>query len=323
MNSARKPRAMPLPAPGGSGPRARNARARSRYWEVVLRHLARPVALQPRAAVGSGSGFTLGELQVMKARFGACRLVRDERTLERSAFRAHVLVALLVHGNLRGHFDGRATEVRRGDIAFFDLARTGEFDTGDVSCLSLLVPRPLLHGGLHGLVLRESDLPGKMLSRHLQQLVMSLPATPGKAESLAESTLSVLQLCVDFAPAAVAGGEADPLRTSILAHIDANLEDPALGPDMLADKFGISRTWLYRIFAGTGGIQRCIRDKRLDAAFRALCASPERRIIDVASRLGFSSERQFQRAFQQRFGSSPSEVRDREKTGSPESGEPG
>src|SRR5690606_34135743 len=156
------------------------------------------------------------------------------------------------------------------------------------------------------------------LSRHLEQLVMSLPAPQARFEALVQSTLSILQLCVDFAPPARERGNDDPLRTSILAYIDANLGDPDLGPDMLACKFGISRTWLYRIFAGSGGIKRCIRDKRLDAAFRDLCESPDRRVIDVAYHRGFSTERQFQRAFLQRFGSTPSEVRDRQKGGEPE-----
>lgn len=308
---------MQLPAQQGDAVRTRNTKARSRYWRRLLRHVARPVSLEPLPPVGSGSDFSLGDIHVAKSRFGACALVRDEATLAESRFRSHVLVSLFLHGSLRGHSDGRSMEVRRGDIGFFDLGHAGEFEASDASCLSLLVPRWLLRGKVHALVLREPDLPCKMLSRHLQQLVLGLPAVPAKFDSLVQSTLSVLQLCVDFAPPSASGSAVDPLRGSILAYIDANLENVELGPDMLAEKFGVSRTWLYRIFAGSGGIKRCIRDKRLDAAFRDLCASPERRIIDVAYHRGFSTERQFQRAFLQRFGSTPSEVRDRQKGGDP------
>jgi AraC-like DNA-binding protein len=315
---ARLPRSTPLPAPQqGSGVRVRNTRARSRYWRMMLRPLARPVPLEPLPPVGSGSDFALADLRVSKARFGACALVRDASTIEHSRFSSNVLVSLFLQGSLRGHSEGHGIELRRGDIGFFDLAHGGEFEASNASCLSLLVPRGLLRGKIHGLVLREADLPCKMLTKHLEQLVLSLPVASPRAESLAQSTLSVLQLCVDFAPPPSVRGATDPLRGSILAYIDANLEDPALAPDMLAEKFGISRTWLYRLFAGSGGISRCIRDKRLDAAFRDLCTSPERRIIDVAYHRGFSTERQFQRAFLQRFGSTPSEVRDRHKSGSP------
>lgn len=306
--------------PHGDSLRKRNSRVRHRYWRLKLRHVARPVALEPLPPGGACIDFRLGDLHVAKARFAACALVRDRQTIEGSRFGSHVLVSLFLHGSLRGTSGEHAIELRRGDIGFFDLAHGGEFETSTVSSLSLLVPRNLLRGDIHGLVLRAAELPCKMLTRHLQQLVASLPVDAGTMESLAQSTLSVLQLCVDFAPPRSLRGAVDPLRASILAYIDANLADASLGPETLAAKFGISRTWLYRVFAGTGGIKRCIRDKRLDAAFRSLCDSPDRRIIDVAYHCGFSTERQFQRAFMQRFGSTPSEVRDRAKTGSPERG---
>lgn len=309
-----------LPVRKAGDPRVRNARARSRYWRMQLAQLARPVSLEPLPPVGSSREFELGVLRVAHARFGACGLVRDDAMIERSRLRSHVLVALFLHGSMRGTSPERDIHLRRGDIGFFDLAQAGTFEASNASCIALLVPRWMLHGQVHGLVMRESGLPGKMLSRHLQQLLQSLPAPSHVVESSVQSTLSVLQLCVDFTPPEDARGGIDPLRGSVLAYIDANLEDPRLGPEMLAARFGISRTWLYRVFSGSGGVKRCIRDKRLDAAFRDLCASPDRRIIDVACQRGFSSERQFQRAFMQRFGSTPSDVRDRTKAGSPTDG---
>ena len=56
----------------------------------------------------------------------------------------------------------------------------------------------------------------------------------------------------------------------MLACIDEHLEDPVLTPDWLAARLHVSRSLLYRTFSGYGGIHRCIRDKRLDAAFRDL-----------------------------------------------------
>ena len=51
------------------------------------------------------------------------------------------------------------------------------------------------------------------------------------------------------------------------------------------------------------------------AAFHDLCDERQPRVIDVAYHRGFSSERQFQRAFLARFGTTPSAVRDRRKQG--------
>src|SRR5690606_25578871 len=112
-----------------------------------------------------------------------------------------------------------------------------------------------------------------------------------------QATLAVLQLCLDFAPALTKPKGIASLRRTILAFIEENLDDTELNPEFLCRKFGISRTWLYKVFAVEGGVKRVIRDKRLDAAFRDLCNDPEQRIIDVAFRHAFSSERQFQRAF--------------------------
>jgi AraC-like DNA-binding protein len=151
--------------------------------------------------------------------------------------------------------------------------------------------------------------------------VLSLPALePSRTEALVESTMAVAQLCVEFSPPPDASASADPLRSSILDYIDANLDDVDLSPAGIAGEFGISRTRLYQLFVGSGGIKRRIRDKRLDAAFRDLCGESQPRVIDVAFRRGFSSERQFQRAFLARFGMTPSAVRDRRKQGEPGNG---
>jgi hypothetical protein len=147
----RLPRRFQLPATEQRDPvPVRNNRVRSRYWRMLLRPLARPTALEPLSPVGSSSDFPLGELHVAKSRFGACTLVRDARTIERSRFSKHVLVSLFVHGGLRGHSGGRPIELRTGDIGFFDLSHPGEFEASSASCMSLLVPRWLLRGQVHG-----------------------------------------------------------------------------------------------------------------------------------------------------------------------------
>jgi AraC-like DNA-binding protein len=208
--------------------------------------------------------------------------------------------------------------LRRGDIGFIDLGHGATVHAIEGALLGLIVPRDMLKGRVHGLVLREAQLAGRMLTRHLEQLVLSLPVIESaRAETLVESTMAVAQLCVDFSPAPDPETSEDPLRGNILDYIDANLDDVELAPDRIAREFGISRTRLYQLFLGSGGIKRCIRDKRLDAAFRDLCGGPQPRVIDVAYRRGFSSERQFQRAFLARFGMTPSAVRDRRKQGEP------
>lgn len=317
---------MPVPDMARPPPRDRlqdrNAACAVRRWRWFLRAVAHPVPpATGEQAPGEGSGFRLGPLLVFKANTRDSRYLRDDALVAHSRYRHHVLVLLVLRGGLRGRSGSAGIELRRGDIGFLDLAHGAEMQANEGSQLGLLVPHAMLKGCVHGLVLRESQLACRMLTRHLEQLVLSLPAIePARAEMLVESTMAVAQLCVDFSPAPDAEASAEPLRTRILEHIDANLDDVRLAPGRIAHEFGISRTRLYQLFQGSGGIKRCIRDKRLDAAFRDLCDEPPPRIIDVAYCRGFSSERQFQRAFLARFGMTPSTVRDRRKQGEPDAG---
>lgn len=316
---------MPVPDMARPPPRDRlqdrNAACAVRRWRWFLRAIALPVPATVGHVSGEGSGFRLGPLLVFKANTRDSRYLRDDALVARSVYRHHVLVVLVLRGGLRGRSGDAGIDLRRGDIGFLDLDHEAEMQANEGSQLGLIVPRAMLKGSVHGLVLRESQLACRMLTRHLEQLVLSLPVIePARAEMLVESAMAVAQLCVDFSPTPDAEASAAPLRARILDHIDANLDDVGLAPDRIAREFGISRTRLYQLFQGSGGIKRCIRDKRLDAAFRDLCDEPQPRVIDVAYCRGFSSERQFQRAFLARFGMTPSAVRDRRKQGASDAG---
>lgn len=289
-----------------------------RRWRWFLRSVAAPATEPCERSLGDGSGARLGKVLVFRTHTRDSRYLRDGALAARSRYRDHILVLLVLRGSLRADSGNRAMELRRGDIGFLDLAQCATLHAADGAQLGLLVPRSLLKGEVHGLALRESQLVCRMLTRQLEQLVLSLPSIESaQVDMLVETTMAVVQLCVDFCPQPRPDTGAEPLRSRILDHIEANLDDVELVPESIARDFGLSRTRLYELFLGSGGIKRCIRDKRLDAAFRDLCECPAPKVIDVAYRRGFTSERQFQRAFQARFGTTPSTVRDRRKHGDP------
>jgi AraC-like DNA-binding protein len=295
-----------------------NEKMRRRYWRKLVGPLAVPRGLPPIPVSGTCDWHALGALRVGSARIGACGFIRDAALVAAGQLTSCMLVLLPLRGGLSGTADGQPIELRQGDIAFLDLACTLEVEASDGAYLGLLLPHDAVDGEARGgMVLRESHLPCRMLAKHLEQLVVDAAAAGMvEAEALARSTISIVQLCLDFAPPAQRQN-AQSLRMRILAYIDANLHEPDLGPELIARTFHISRTWLYRIFAGSGGVRRCIRDKRLDAAFRDLCEQPRRRVIDIAWHRGFASERYFQRAFAERFGLNPSDVRNRSRQGLP------
>ena|SRR5690606_22595897 len=102
---------------------------------------------------------------------------------------------------------------------------------------------------------------------------------------------------------------AHPRLPGILRCIEDELCDPALGTDTLVRRFHVSRPTLYRMFHPLGGVARYIRERRLLLAHRRLRDDPECTITFLLYDLGFESERQFQRAFQGRFGMSPTSWR--------------
>lgn len=98
------------------------------------------------------------------------------------------------------------------------------------------------------------------------------------------------------------------LRAWTLAHLD----EPTLGPETLADAYGISRRQLYRLFETCGKTPAIwLKELRLHKAHLLLTLPDHesRSITEIAYAVGFSDAAHFSRAFRQRFGVSPSVVR--------------
>ena len=93
--------------------------------------------------------------------------------------------------------------------------------------------------------------------------------------------------------------------------IEANLDDPTLGPDYLIADGSISRSTLYRLFEPFGGVAAYVRQRRLTRAFQILSdpATQHERIGTVAARCGFADDTVFSRAFRRAYGMSPNDIR--------------
>nr|WP_244952558.1 transcriptional regulator TagK [Xanthomonas maliensis] len=100
-----------------------------------------------------------------------------------------------------------------------------------------------------------------------------------------------------------------PLMIDLLAYIEQHIGEPELGTETLQQAFALSRASLYRLFHSRGGVASYIREQRLCTAYRYLQAFPECSLTWLLYEMGFASERQFQRAFQQRFGMPPMQWR--------------
>lgn len=101
----------------------------------------------------------------------------------------------------------------------------------------------------------------------------------------------------------------DPRLRRILGFIDVHLGECELDERMIRDAFALSRPTLYRLFQALGGVARYIRERRLWLAHRHLDRDPGCSVTWLLYEVGFASERQFQRAFQARYGMSPADWR--------------
>jgi AraC-like DNA-binding protein len=89
------------------------------------------------------------------------------------------------------------------------------------------------------------------------------------------------------------------------------MTSPDFGPDALRRLAAMSRSKLYRIFGGTGGVARCIQDERLNAARQRLADVRDKiSIRTLAGEVGFLEHSTFSRAFKLRYGTSPTAFRE-------------
>lgn len=101
-------------------------------------------------------------------------------------------------------------------------------------------------------------------------------------------------------------------RREAVEYIKANLSDPTLTADRIADALFISRRRLYQLFDDGDGVSGRIRQLRIDRA-KELLADPahaSRGIGEISKQCGFANAAHFSRTFRKSVGESPSDYRD-------------
>jgi AraC-like DNA-binding protein len=100
-------------------------------------------------------------------------------------------------------------------------------------------------------------------------------------------------------------------REQVIAAIRPRIGSARLDVDMVCRLSGVSRSALYRLFEGSGGVARAIRDLRLEIVSESLrdpaCASTP--ISVIAERAGFHCAASFSRVFREAYGCTPTEAR--------------
>ncbi|SFM93668.1 helix-turn-helix domain-containing protein [Variovorax sp. OV329] len=282
----------------------------SRSWEMDIEAHHAP-AFQAEVSM-----WRLDTLIVGTSIFGPMQTrMRREANIRRDQL-DHYRLILLREGQFHCDAAGQEVSLTPGRFVLTDMARP-ESNASCCSSTILYIPRDLLERALprpvrlHGA--SPADACAGLLAHHLSALVQGLPGISGaEAPHLMQATVSLLAASLAQSPDNLEA--ARPAIESVLLrrarqHIEQNLADENLGTDAICAQLRISRSGLYRLFAGLGGVAEYIKERRLARVHGILSGTHERQnIARLAQDHGFKSASHFSRAFRQQFGYSPSDA---------------
>ena len=155
---------------------------------------------------------------------------------------------------------------------------------------------------------------GKLLADYMLLVERNLSnLTLDDAPRLTNAVQAMLSACLASSadPIANAGRQINAtLLERVRQAVRRHLRSPSLGPDKLCREAAMSRSQLYRLLEGEGGVARYIQRRRLSESFAILCDTSNNFPIGlIAETLCFADASSFSRAFRREFGIRPSDVR--------------
>jgi AraC-like DNA-binding protein len=210
-------------------------------------------------------------------------------------------------------------EAGAGDLLIADLAQRQATATSDFDSLNLTIPRRLLAPLLvapdeQNLRVISGKAPLASLFRHHLTGLFRTARTMTREEAAAVvgPTLTLAAAVLNAEAPQSRAGVVDPiLAAQIRRFLGENLSDPAITPEVVAARFGISRRKLYYLMEPHGGLTAYLREHRLHRA-HALLRDPMQRgrsVAEVAQSCGFAWRTNFTRTFRAHFGMTPQEAR--------------
>jgi AraC-like DNA-binding protein len=210
--------------------------------------------------------------------------------------------------------------LRPGDLACHDTSLPSVFEGLETfEVLLFSVPRWFIGARSGNMARRSATLAsgaGAPLARLAAPFLASLVRAAADGDGLpdnegdgaAEMILPVLRTA--FGGDAPAGtSPVTPLLARLQRFAAEHLHDPDLGPERLANEHFVSTRYVHKLFAASGsGVSEWIRDRRLEGAREELRTSGTP-IAAVAERWGYRNPASFSRAYRDRYGSAPSDVR--------------
>jgi AraC-like DNA-binding protein len=247
------------------------------------------------------------------------RVVRTPRAM-RADDRGMVKIVAQLKGV--GCFEqaGRKATLLPGEWVFYDATRTYTLaNFHAVSQAAIFLPREdLVRQGidLDRSVARRFTRTGHAAARVYQAIVGAQSALTGSmapADDLGERLAELVKRALlEEDGVATDAGLRHALKSKVAQIIAANLRDPGLSLDAIAEASGCSKRYLHKLFESENQtLNSLIWNRRLEQARNEIGdpAQAPRTITDIAFSWGFSSSSHFSRLFRDRFGLSPRNFR--------------
>ncbi len=270
----------------------------------------------PGAFTGEVEGYLLNDILLTRAVAGRQKYDRPSSKIARDGL-DHYMFQIFLGGHTELNLGRRAVRSEAGRVIAFDFGDVLDSHNTDFDILCIVVPRarlaPLLprSDSLQGAMPERDGAAGHLLADYLHSLYRVAPSLTPLEEKTSIRALLELTASAFSGAGADAQARQHALLLKAQNFIRANLSSSGLSPEAIALGIGLSRTALYRLFERVGGVAEYVRELRLRRCLSDL-TSPRhahKHVSQIAFCWGFTNQAHFTRAFRQRFGRAPGEMR--------------
>ncbi len=262
----------------------------------------------------SATGYQLDQLMFVRSVFEQLEVGRSRRHLE-SEPSEFLTINIFRRGGFMGLIDEIPIMKRPNEVVLQDASRSlrAIVDRSDV--LAVIVPYSVMgfDPSKHRpwMALPAESAKGRVLANMTQDIFDRLPEITGEeAPAIAAGYAGMLRgIFMDSRTKEDQRSLRRAVRSAMVSFVDAHLNDPKLGADLLCKTFGLSRASLYRLFQCQGGVNHTIQQRRLFRCYQDLgVRGRETTVRSIGERYGFTNASHFTKVFKSLFFISPSEV---------------
>lgn len=264
--------------------------------------------------------YLLGEVLLVECMTNGQRFERSKQMIAQDGM-SHYLVQFFNYGHTR-QTSGKGEAIGGGEnLLIIDTSQPWEAMNSDFHNTTLVVPRRLMSNLLiheddhHGRIINSQNPFGHLLLNYFIGLRQSLDKMSIQdAHEASKLGMNLLSSALNRASSGNVSSQISPqfFKNSIKQYLEKNISNPDLTVDLIAERFRISRSHLYRLFDSESGLANYIRGRRMNIALKKLMAQlPQKESVsEIAASVGYKNPSAFTRAFKQHFDISPIEARE-------------